>query len=395
MTLRQVGSNGGSAAAFSYDLARSVVYTRQGNPAWAGEDRDGIGPIRADDLFFGDKAGDPQPDWVDLNKVAIPQADEQQRLLTNLIGQMNLDRKPLPKFWFLPRDKKAAVVMTGDDHGNGGTVGRFEQMEELGPPGCSVANWECVRATSYIYPNTPISDLDGRQTDRGRIRDWAALLDELRRLEQHLAARNDLLESTRRMARGLPEPQRPIHQPHPLHHLERLGQPAEGRAEKRHSARHQLLLLACRVDSEPAWNVHGIRNADAIRRSQRLADQRLSGHHPDDRRVGSVIPRDNRRTPRRRAGSEGVLRGLHRQHAHRRRSLQRQRSDRQRCAGKRCAGRVGEADAHLARRSESVLLRLDRVGRRQTPVHSQPRAGRDGPEGDGADLRLEREISNR
>ena len=28
---------------------------------------------------------DPQPDWVDLNKVAIPQADEQQRLLANLI----------------------------------------------------------------------------------------------------------------------------------------------------------------------------------------------------------------------------------------------------------------------------------------------------------------------
>ena len=32
-----------------------------------------------------------QPDWVDLNKVAIPQADEQQHLLTNLIEQMNLE----------------------------------------------------------------------------------------------------------------------------------------------------------------------------------------------------------------------------------------------------------------------------------------------------------------
>ena len=40
--------------------------------------------------------GDPQADWVDLNKVAIPQADEQQRLLANLIGHMNRDRKPLP-----------------------------------------------------------------------------------------------------------------------------------------------------------------------------------------------------------------------------------------------------------------------------------------------------------
>ena len=36
VTLRSVGANGGQAAAFTYDLARSVVYTRQGNPAWAG-----------------------------------------------------------------------------------------------------------------------------------------------------------------------------------------------------------------------------------------------------------------------------------------------------------------------------------------------------------------------
>ena len=41
VTLRGVGSNGGQAAAFTYDLARSVVYTRQGNPAWAGQERDG------------------------------------------------------------------------------------------------------------------------------------------------------------------------------------------------------------------------------------------------------------------------------------------------------------------------------------------------------------------
>ena len=66
MTLRTVGANGGQAAAFTYDLARSVVYTRQGNPAWAGQERDGIAPIRSDDLFYGAAADDPQPDWVDL-----------------------------------------------------------------------------------------------------------------------------------------------------------------------------------------------------------------------------------------------------------------------------------------------------------------------------------------
>ena len=158
VTLREVGENGGHAAAFTYDLAKSVVYTRQGNPAWNEDERDGISPVRSDDLFYGAKEGDEQPDWVDSEKIQIPQADEQQRLLTNLVEQMNVDRKPLPRFWFLPDDYKAAVVMTGDDHANNGTTGRFEHFESLDSPGCVVAEWQCVRSTSYIYPNTPISD---------------------------------------------------------------------------------------------------------------------------------------------------------------------------------------------------------------------------------------------
>ncbi|MGL4621782.1 MAG: DUF4082 domain-containing protein, partial [Chroococcidiopsis sp.] len=158
VTLRSVGSSGGQVAAFTYDLARSVVYTRQGNPAWVGQERDGFSPIRSSDLFFGAASHDPQPDWIDLNKVAIPQADEQQRLLANLILTMNLDKKPLPRFWYFPHGKKAVVLMTGDDHANGGTVGRFNQYKTMSPAGCSVEDWECVRGTSYIYPNTPISN---------------------------------------------------------------------------------------------------------------------------------------------------------------------------------------------------------------------------------------------
>lgn len=152
VTLRSAGSSGGQAAAFTYDLARSIVYTRQGNPAWAGQERDGVSPRRSDDLFF--------PDWIDLNKVAIPQADEQQRLLANLILTMNSDRKPLPRFWYFPRNEKAVVLMTGDDHANNGTLGRFQAYQLASPPGCSVADWECVRGTSYIYPNTPLTSVD-------------------------------------------------------------------------------------------------------------------------------------------------------------------------------------------------------------------------------------------
>jgi hypothetical protein len=151
VTLRSVGPAGGQAAAFMYDLARSVVYTRQGNPDAAGQELDGRDEaIRSDDLFF--------PDWLDFDKVAIPQADEQQRLLANLITQMNLDRAPLPRFWYLPRGEKAAVVMTGDDHGVGGTLGQFNGFEAASSPGCSVENWECIRSTSYVYSSTSISN---------------------------------------------------------------------------------------------------------------------------------------------------------------------------------------------------------------------------------------------
>ena len=161
-TLRSVGANGGQAAAFTYDLARSVVYTRQGNPAWAGQERDGVVGIRPDDLFYGARAGDVQPDWVDTNKIAIPQADEQQRLLLNLVTSMERDRMPLPRFWYLPRGEKAVVVMSGDDHSPsqapGGTASHFDRYQALSPAGCNVANWECVRSSSYLYPGATLTN---------------------------------------------------------------------------------------------------------------------------------------------------------------------------------------------------------------------------------------------
>jgi WD40 repeat protein len=158
LTLRNVGTAGGQAAAFTYDLATSIVQTRQGNPGWAAQERDSFIPIRPDDKFYGDAVGDSQADWIDFGKLAIPQADEQQRLLANLILEMNRDRKPLPRFWYFPRGEKAVLIMTGDDHGNNGTQGRFDYFKSKSPSGCSVADWECVRGTSYIYPNTPLTN---------------------------------------------------------------------------------------------------------------------------------------------------------------------------------------------------------------------------------------------
>ena len=162
---RKVGT--GTATVFTYDLARSIVYTRQGNPLWSGEQRDvyvdptsglTLTQIRSDDLFFGNAPFDPQPDWVDLTKVTIPQADEQQRLLANIIMFMQMQKKPLPRFWYLPSGFKAAVIMTGDDHNQGGTVGRFQNYIAASTPNCSVADWKCIRATSYMWSGTPITE---------------------------------------------------------------------------------------------------------------------------------------------------------------------------------------------------------------------------------------------
>ena len=122
------------------------------------DERDGVAPLRSDDMFYGDKAGDPQPDWVDLTKVAIPQADEQQRLLANLILKMNADKKPLPRFWYFPRGEKAVVLMASDNHGSENVETRFEADVAASPAGCSVANWDCIRSSVYLYTGALPSD---------------------------------------------------------------------------------------------------------------------------------------------------------------------------------------------------------------------------------------------
>jgi hypothetical protein len=99
----------GQAALWAFDLARSVAYTRQGNPAWANEERDGVKGIRAADMFKG---------WVDLDRLSIPQADEQQRLLANLLSALTQDARPLPRLWYFPGAAETILIATGDSHGN-------------------------------------------------------------------------------------------------------------------------------------------------------------------------------------------------------------------------------------------------------------------------------------
>lgn len=151
VTVNNVGSNGGKAVAFAYDLSRSVVYTRQGNPDLAGIETDGQTPVRANDMFF--------PNYLNMDKVAIPQADEQQRLLANIILQYNLNKKPLPRLWYLPKKHKAAILFALDDHGTAnGTKTIFDKMIDNSPAGCSIDGWECYRATSWFFHGIPLTN---------------------------------------------------------------------------------------------------------------------------------------------------------------------------------------------------------------------------------------------
>ncbi|MDN5796713.1 MAG: Ig-like domain-containing protein [Intrasporangium sp.] len=159
VTVRSLGDQGGTVSAFTFDLAKSVVLTRQGNPDWAGQDRDGLAPIRPNDLFFGDDKKDPEPDYLDLDQVAVPQADEQMRILSNIIERSTAASGPMPRWWYFPDDAKAVLVMAADDHGTqDGTRSSFRRLLELSPKGCDLARWECPRATAFLYPTSGLTD---------------------------------------------------------------------------------------------------------------------------------------------------------------------------------------------------------------------------------------------
>jgi hypothetical protein len=103
----------GEAVAFTYDLASNVVYTRQGNPANADLDIDGDGARRTTDLFQTVGGGSP---WIDRDKIPLPQADEQQRLLARLVQQLVGRHHPLPQLWYFPGTAKTMVIPTSDAH---------------------------------------------------------------------------------------------------------------------------------------------------------------------------------------------------------------------------------------------------------------------------------------
>ena len=373
MTLRSVGSAGGEAAAFAFDLARSVVYTRQGNPAWAGQERDGVAPIRPDDLFFGAKASNPQPDWVDLNKVAIPQADEQQRLLANLITRMARDVMPIPRFWYFPRDEKAVIVMTGDDHASGGTAGRFDSQAAQSPPGCSVADWECIRSTSYIYPNTPLTDAQAAAYD---AQGFEVGLHVTTNCADWTPAQLENFFSTQLADWQAEYPSVPSPVTNRTHCITWSDWASHPKTELAHGIRFDTNYYYW----PPDWiqNRPGMFTGSGM--PMRFAD--LDGTVIDVYQGATQMTDESGQTypftvnalldTRHRA--RGLLRRVRRQHAHRQRVVGGRDGDHLLRAGARRPGRVLAADADVARRAQRVVVRLARLQRRHDVVHRSRRA---------------------
>jgi O-glycosyl hydrolase len=101
----------GRTVAFLYNLPENIVYTRQGNPLFAGIEKDGIPGLRGMDLFAGG--------WVDTSNNTLNQADVQMAMLSHCIEQMSGNTCPIPRFWYFPDTVKCLVTLTNDGEYSG------------------------------------------------------------------------------------------------------------------------------------------------------------------------------------------------------------------------------------------------------------------------------------
>ena len=294
-----------------------------GQPGVGGQERDGIAPIRSDDLFFGG-AGDAA-DWVDLNKVAIPQADEQQRLLANLIVQMNRDRKPLPRFWYFPRGEKAVVVMTGDDHAQRrhGRPLRPVQRRAARPAARSTTGSASAPRPTSI-PNTPLTDAQAAAYKAAGLRDRAARQHGLRQLDARARSRPiyaNQLGAVRRAATRASRRRRPT--------ARTASSGATGRPSRRSSSTTASGSTRTTTTGRGAGSqdrpghVHRLRHADALRRPDgTMIDVYQAATQMTDE-SGQTYPFTSTRCSTRRSAPQGYYGVVHREHAHRQRLARR------------------------------------------------------------------------
>ncbi len=160
----------GTTVTWAFDLARSVAYTRQGDPALAGVERDGEPPVRTTDIFFEN---------IDLERVPVPHADMLMRLFALSIQDLLATSYPAPKLWYFPGDSRTVLVLTSDTHlvspdpvaqliaaveSRGGRLSTYVSHWTMQDAASQMATW---RAAGHEFGVHPYAFMDGGTLDAG------------------------------------------------------------------------------------------------------------------------------------------------------------------------------------------------------------------------------------
>ena len=282
VTLRSVGSDGGQAAAFTYDLARSVVYTRQGNPAWADRAR--------------------RPDRADPRRTT---SSSRSRRRPARLGRLQQGRDPAgrraaaaarqPDHADEPRPEAAAAVLVPPARREGRRRhdGRRPRRRRDGRPVRPVQGREARRAARSRTGSASAARRTSTRAARSTDAQAAAYQAKGFEIALHLSTRTALDFTPTSLEADLHDPARRLHgevrralaapRTNRTHCIAWSDWASEPKVElaARDPPRHELLLLARRLGARPARDVHRVRLPDALRRPRRLADRRLPGDDAD------------------------------------------------------------------------------------------------------------------
>ncbi len=232
--------------------------------------------------------------------------------------------------------------MTGDDHGNGGTAGRFDAENAAEPAGLHRRRTgSACAATSYVYTTTPLTDAQATSYSRARLR--------RRRCTSRPTART----GRRRRSTTSTRPSSPTGRPssracRPRRRTERTAScgattTTQPHVELAHGIRFDtnLLLLAVVVDRRTGPGCSPARDAacgsptadgdtiDVYQAATQMTDE-----------SGQSVPGQHRHAARQRPRRARLLRRVHGEHAHRlrrdRRRSTRSSRRRRRAASRSC-----------------------------------------------------------
>ena len=206
-----------------------------------------------------------------------------------------------------------------------GRPGASRSSPRRARPAATVAQWECIRGTSYIYPHTQTSRTRRPRATRPRASRWALHLTTDCADYTPASIEDNYVAQIDAWTREVHEPRATDDAAAPTASPGATGSARRGGARPRDPARRELLLLAAGLGPGRAGHVHRLGDADALRRHRRVDARRLPVDDADDRRVRADVPVHDQHAARPRARRPGLLRRVQREHAHRRRQLARAR----------------------------------------------------------------------